>query len=138
MILLRFFDVNRIVPKDLNLILLVVAIIKAVTLLHLFPLSLYCPIPTKTRGKHCEFSPFWKFELLGLFSHWVQDLEKPKGLSFKLLITLGLDIFALQQNFVAKGIAFWFCSLIMISFLDFLGMLETFSTHYHEISQFDN
>ena len=52
--------------------------------------------------------------------------ERPKKLCLQLLLMLSLDIFAVQPNFFAKSIALRFDSLIMSSFLKFLGIIEVF------------
>ena len=44
----------------------------------------------------------------------------------------GLGIFAVQPNFIAGGIASKFDSLIVTSFLKFLGMVEIFLANNHQ------
>ena len=57
--------------------------------------------------------------------------KRPKEFGFQLPITLGLDIFAVQPNFLVKNIAPRFNSFIVSSFLKFLGMLEVFLANNH-------
>lgn len=64
-----------------------------------------------------------KFELVDLFYHQMQDLEVSEKLCLELLIPLGFNVFVVWQNFITQSIAFWFCSLIISSFLEFLSGL---------------
>ena len=62
--------------------------------------------------------------------------ERPKKLCFQLSVTLGFNIFAIQPNFLAGGIALRFDSLIISSFLKLLAMVEVFATHNDQVSEF--
>ena len=46
---------------------------------------------------------------------------------------LGFDVFAIQLNFITKGIAVRFDTSIMSSFLKFLGMIEVFLVNNYQI-----
>ena len=82
-------------------------------------------------------SPFLrKFSLVYLFPDKIEHSERPKELCFQLPVTLGLDVFAIQSNFLAGGVASRFDSFIMGSFLKFLGMMEIFSANNHQLSEF--
>ena len=49
---------------------------------------------------------------------------------------LGLDIFAVQPNFLTGRIALGFDSFIVSPFLKFLGMVEIFLANNHQLSEF--
>ena len=57
--------------------------------------------------------------------------EWPKELCFQLLVTLGLDIFAIQPYFITRGIAFKLNAFIVGLFLKFLSVLEVFLANNH-------
>ena len=61
----------------------------------------------------------------------MEHSEQPKKLCFQLPVAFGLDIFAVQPNFLAGGIASGFDSFIVGPFLKFLGMVETFLANNH-------
>ena len=77
-----------------------------------------------------------KLQLVCLFPDRMEDLEPPKELCLQLPVAFGLDIFAVQPNFLAGGVAPRFDSLIVSSFLKFLGMVEIFSANNHQFSEF--
>ena len=82
-------------------------------------------------------SPFLrKLQLVCLFSDRMEDSERPKELCFQLSVVFGLDIFAVQPNFLVGGVASRFNSLIVSSFLRFLGMVEVFSVNNDQFSEF--
>ena len=66
----------------------------------------------------------------------MEHSEWPKELCFQLSVMLGLDILAVQPNFLAEGVTLRFDSLIVRLFLNFLGMVEIFSANNHQISEF--
>ena len=66
----------------------------------------------------------------------MEHSKRPKELCFQLPVTLGLDVFAIQPNFLARGVASRFDSLIVSLFLKFLGMVEIFSANNHQLSTF--
>ena len=61
--------------------------------------------------------------------------ERPKELCLQLPVAFGLDIFAVQPNFIAGGIAPRFDSLIMTSFLKFLSIVEIFPANNHQFPE---
>ena len=77
-----------------------------------------------------------KLQLVCLFPDRMEDTERPKELCFQLLVAFGLDIFAVQPNFLARGVAPRLDSLIVSSLLKFLGRVEVFSVNNHHISEF--
>ena len=78
-----------------------------------------------------DFPLLRKFQLICLFSDRMKDSERPKELCLQLPVTFGLDIFAVQPNFFAGGVAPRFDSFIVSSFLKFLGMVEVFLANNH-------
>ena len=83
-----------------------------------------------------DFPLFRKLQLVRLFSDRIEYPERPKKLCFQLLVTFGLDIFAVQPNFFARGVAPRLGSLIVSLFLKFLGMMEVFPANNHQFSGF--
>ena len=59
--------------------------------------------------------------------------ERPKELCLQLPVMFGLDIFAVQPNFLAGGISPGFDSFIVGSFLKVLGMVEVFAIYNHQL-----
>ena len=66
----------------------------------------------------------------------MEHSERPKELCLQLPVALGLDIFAVQPNFLAGKITLGFDSFIVSPFLQFLGMVEIFSLNNHQLSEF--
>ena len=82
-------------------------------------------------------SPFLrKLQFVCLLPNRMEYSERPKKLCLQLLVTLGLNIFAIQPNFLARGIASGFDSFIVSPFLKFLGMVEIFSANNHQLYEF--
>ena len=77
-----------------------------------------------------------KLQLVYLFPDRMEDSKRPKKLCLQLPVAFGLNIFAVQPNFFAGGVASRFDSLIVSSFLKFLGMVEVFSANNHQFSEF--
>ena len=77
-----------------------------------------------------------ELQLVCLFPDRMEDSERPKELCLQLPVAFGLDIFTVQPNFLAGGVASRFDSLIVSSFLEFLGMVDVFSAHNHQFSEF--
>ena len=77
-----------------------------------------------------------KLQLVRLLSDRMEHLERAKELYFQLPIAFGHDIFAVQPNFLAGGVAPRFDSFIVSLFLQFLGMVEIFSANKHQLSEF--
>ena len=77
-----------------------------------------------------------KLQLVCLFPNGMEDSERLKELCLQLLVAFGLDIFAVQPNFLARGVAPRLDSLIVSSLLKFLGMVEVFSANNHQFSEF--
>ena len=69
---------------------------------------------------------FKKLQLVCLFLNKIEYSDRPKELCLQLPVALGLDIFAVQPNFLAGGIALGFDSFIVSPFLKFLGMVKIF------------
>ena len=63
--------------------------------------------------------------------------EQPKKLCLQLSVMLSLDMFTIQPNFLAKGIASRFDSFIVNLFLKFLCMVEIFLANNYPLSEFD-
>ena len=78
-----------------------------------------------------DFPLLKELQLVRLLSDRMENPERPKELCLQLPVMLGLDIFAVQSNFFARGVAPRFDSLIMSSFLQFLGMVEIFLANNH-------
>ena len=60
--------------------------------------------------------------------------EQPKKLCLQLPVIFGLDVFIVQPNFLAGGIASKFDPLIVNLFLKFLGIVEVFLANNHQFS----
>ena len=56
----------------------------------------------------------------------MQNLKRFEELCFKLLVLFDLGIFAVQPNFITRGIAPKLNAFIVGLFLKFLGMVEVF------------
>ena len=79
--------------------------------------------------------PFpWQFEFVGLFAYWVQNSKRSKELRLQLPVSFGLDVFAVQPNFITGGIAPRLDAFIVGPFLKFLGMVEVLSANNHQLS----
>ncbi len=78
---------------------------------------------------------FRKLNFISLFAHRMQYQKRSKEFSLEFLIPLGFNIFAIQPNFVAWGIASRLRMLIMILLLELLCMLEVLSTDSHQLSE---
>ena len=68
-------------------------------------------------------SLFQQFEFIGLATHQVQNLKRPKEFRLQLLIAFGFDIFSVQLNFLAESVTSKFSSFIVGLFLQFFGIL---------------
>ena len=66
----------------------------------------------------------------------MEHLERPKELCLQLAVLLGIDELAIQPNLLTGDIALRLDSLIVGSFLEFLGMVEIFATYNHQLSEF--
>ena len=77
-----------------------------------------------------------KLQLVCLLPDRMEHLERPKEFCLQLPIAFGLDIFAVQLNFLTGDVASRLHSLIMSLFLKFLGMVEIFPTNNHQLSEF--
>ena len=77
-----------------------------------------------------------KLQLVYLFPNRMEDSKRPKEFCLQLPVAFGLDIFAVQPNFFAKGVAPRFDFLIVSLFLKFLGMVKVFSANNHQFSKF--
>ena len=75
-----------------------------------------------------------KLELIYLFSNKMEYSEQPKKLCLQLPVTLALDVFAVEPNFLARSIVSRFDSLIVNLLLKFLGMMEVFPANNHQFS----
>ena len=71
-----------------------------------------------------DFVLLKKLQLVRLLANGMEQPERRKKLCLQLLVALGLDIFAIQPNFLAGGIALRFDSLIVSLFLQFLSIVE--------------
>ncbi len=65
----------------------------------------------------------------------MQYPERSKEFSLEFPIPFGFDVFAIQPNFVARGIASRLRMLVMISLLKLLCMLEVLSADSHQLSE---
>ena len=79
---------------------------------------------------------FRELQLVRLLSDRRENLERPKKLCLQLPVALGLDILAIQPNFLTGSVALRFDSLIVSLFLQFLGMVEIFLANNHQLSEF--
>ena len=61
----------------------------------------------------------------------MEDLEWPKELCFQLPVSFGLDVFAIQPNFITRSIAPRLDAFIVGPFLKFLGMVEVLFANNH-------
>ena len=62
-------------------------------------------------------------------------MKKSEELGLKFAILFGLDIFAIQPNFVARSVALELYSLVVGLFLKLLSMVEVVPTHSHQFSE---
>ena len=82
-------------------------------------------------------SPFLrKLQLVYLFPNRIEHSERPKKFCLQLLVAFGLDIFAVQPNFLTEGVASRLDSFIVSLFLKFLGMMKIFLADNHQLSEF--
>ena len=82
-------------------------------------------------------SPFFKkLQLVCLLLDRIEHSKRPKELCLQLLVALGLDIFAVQPNFLAGEVALGFDSFIVSLFLKFLGMVEILLANNHQFFKF--
>ena len=135
------FWLSRIDPTVSNCFYLVFpAIVTGVQFLHVLLMHPPLPCGVLFQQWHMENimdSPLLrKLQLVCLFPDRMEDSERPKELCLQLPVAFGLDIFTVQPNFLAGGVAPRFDSLIMSSFLEFLGMVEVFSANNHQFSEF--
>ncbi len=65
----------------------------------------------------------------------MQYPKSSKEFSLEFPIPLGFDVFAIQPNFVARGIASRLRMLVVISFLKLLCILEVLSVDNHQLSE---
>ena len=77
-----------------------------------------------------------KLQLICLFPDRMEDSERPKELCLQLPVAFGLDIFAVQPDFLAGVVTPRFDSFIVSSFLKFLGMVEVFLANNYQFSEF--
>ena len=132
--------IKRAITNTLYLVFLIIAAGFEFYLLSC--LLAYPPLPCSVllQQRHVEniMDPpsFWKFEFVGLATHQVQNLKKPKELRFQLPISFGFDIFAIQTNLLAGSVIARLSSFIVGSFLQFLNMLWVFSTCSYGIPKF--
>ena len=61
-------------------------------------------------------------------------LSPPCTLCLKLPVLFGLDVFAIQPNFITRGIAPRLDAFIVGPFLKFLGIIEVFIANNHQLS----
>ena len=64
----------------------------------------------------------------------MEDLKKSKKLYFQLLVFFNLDIFSIQPNFIARGIACRLDAFIIGLFLKILSIVEIFSINNYQFS----
>ena len=79
---------------------------------------------------------FRKLQLVRLLPDRMEHPERPKDLCLQLPVAFGLDVFAVQPNFLARGIALRLDSIIVSFFLKFLGVVEVFPTNNDQFSEF--
>ena len=77
-----------------------------------------------------------KLQLINLLPDRMENPERSKELYLQLPVVFGLDIFAVQPNFLTGGVAPRFDSFIVSSFLQFLGMVKIFLANNHQLSEF--
>ena len=77
-----------------------------------------------------------KLLLVSLLSSRMEHLERPKELYLQLAVPLGFDKFTIQPNLLARSVALRLDSLIVGSFLQFLGIVEIFATYNDQLSEF--
>ena len=59
----------------------------------------------------------------------MEHLKRPQKRSLQLAVPLGVEVFIIQPNLLINDIASRFDSLIVGSFLKFLGMVEVLTTY---------
>ena len=59
----------------------------------------------------------------------MQNSKRFKKLCFQLLVLVDFDVFAVQSNFITRGIALKFDAFIVSLFLKFLDTVEVFSAN---------
>ena len=76
---------------------------------------------------------FRKLYFVGLLTNRKEDLKQFKKLCFQLPVLFGFDIFAIQPNFITRGIASRLDALIISLFLKFLAMIEVFTSDNYQL-----
>ncbi len=73
----------------------------------------------------------WKLYFVNLLAHRMQYPKRSNEFSLEFPIPLGFNVFAIQPNFVNRGIASRLRMLVMISLLKLLYMLEVLAADSH-------
>ena len=68
----------------------------------------------------------WQVEFIDLFVYWMQNLKRFKELCLQLPVLFGLDVFAIQPNFIIGDIASRLNAFIMSLLLKFLSVVQIF------------
>ncbi len=76
---------------------------------------------------------FRKLYFVNLLTHRMQYPKRSKEFSLEFPILLGFDVFTIQPNFVAQGIASRLCMLVMILLLKLLYILEVLFVDSHQL-----
>ena len=74
-----------------------------------------------------------KFQFVSLLPGKLEQPKRPNELSFQHVITLGLDIFAIQPNFINRDIASRLNAFVMGPLLKFLGVVKVFLANNHQL-----
>ena len=65
----------------------------------------------------------------------MKHFKQSKKLCLQLPVLFGLDVFAIQPNFITGGIAPRLDAFIIGSLLEFLGIVEILTSNNHQLSQ---
>ena len=74
-----------------------------------------------------------QFEFVDLFIYWVQNSKRSKELCFQLPILFGLNVFAVQPNFITRNIAPRLDAFIISPLLKFLSVMEVLLANNHQL-----
>ena len=113
--------IDRAVPNCFHLVFS--AIVTSVQFLRILLMHPILPYSVLFQQRHMEnimdSTLFRKLQLVRLLSDRMKNPEWPKKLCLQLLVAFRLNIFAVQSNFFAGGVAPRFDSLIMSFFWSF-------------------
>ena len=129
-----FFCINQVILNCFYLVLftLIVTSVYFCYVIFIYPLLSGTVFLQRWHIKNVINSLFFrKLQLVNLLLNRIKHLKLPKKLCVELSILSGLDIFAIQLNFISGGIAFRLDAFNVGPFLKFLDIVEVlFANNY--------